>query len=203
MNLISNCCLNDFILQKWDLGHTSPFAWADVDFASFYNLLTDYDNINFWKYELFIKLHPYYRGRAVHGVRIDDKVNITYIHYLQDENYQQPTRVGADVYCPNAAEFIDAMYRRRLKRMDILQEDPIFVLEWEHLDYNEENFMKLLKTDLKYKVVVITNNEKFKDTKKDNLLVIYDPAEKGPKGLFPAQFAEKYADTILKFMHNK
>lgn len=71
--------------------------------------------------------------------------------------------------------------------------------------YDESAFEKLLGLDLKYKVVVITYNEKLKDVKKDNLLVIYDPygrgvGYKGAGNRLPEWYAETYKDTIRKFL---
>ena len=85
--------------------------------------------------------------------------------------------------------------------------DPVFVLEWEHLDYDEAAFTKLLATDLKYKVVVITYNTKYKDIKKDNLFIIYDPhgrggGYEGAGHRFPRWYADKYSGVIKEYIEN-
>ena len=176
-----------------------------MDFNSFYNLLTGYDNINWEDIELSHRPHPYTKGQEVFELTIDGKVKLTFIHMVYDPRATQPIVNGSDVRYCKIWEYIVQKYQERVKTMLENSKPPMFVLEWEHIDYRETEFEKLLKTDLKYKVVVITYNQKFKDVKKDNLLIIYDPHGRGggyagAGNRFPQWYAETYKDIIKEFL---
>ena len=205
MNLIGNCCISNFLLRLYGFGNTNPFTWVDMDFNSFYNLLTDYENINWKNIELSHRQHPYNKGQEVFELTIDEKVKLTFIHMIYDPRATQPIVRGSDVRYCKIWEYIVSKYQEHVKIMLENGKAPMFVHEWEHLDYDEAAFEKLLNTDLKYKVVVITYNQKFKDVKKDNLLVIYDPHGRGggyvgAGNRFPQWYAETYKDVIKEFL---
>lgn len=98
MNLIGNCCISNFLLRHWGFGNTNPFNWVDLDFSSFYNLLTGYDTINWTALSISCRPHPYWPPYKVFELTIDKKVKLTFIHVLQDLNYPRPVIKGVDVY---------------------------------------------------------------------------------------------------------
>lgn len=205
MNIIGNCCISNFLLRLWGFGNTNPFTWVDMDFNSFYNLLTNYDKINWDNINLTHRPHPYTKGQEVFEITVDNKVKITYIHYVYDPNATEPIINYNDVRYCKIWEYIIQKYNEHKDIMLKENKLPMFVLEWEHLDYDEAAFYKMLELDLKYKVAVITYNTKFKDIKKDNLLVIYDPHGRGggyvgAGNKFPHWYAETYKDIIKKFL---
>ena len=63
----------------WGFGNTNPFTWVDMDFNSFYNLLTDYENINWEDIELSHRPHPYTKGQEVFELTIDKKVKQSFL----------------------------------------------------------------------------------------------------------------------------
>lgn len=206
MNLIGNCCISNFLLRIYGFGNTNPFTWVYMDFNSFYNLLTGYDSINWKNIELSHRPHPYNKGQDVFELTIDGKIKLTFIHMLYDPSATQPIVHGSDVRYCKIWELIIQKYQEHLKTMLESGKEPMFVHEWEHLDYDEAAFEKLLNIDLKYKVVVITYNKKFKDIKKNNLLVIYDPHGRGGGYIgagnkFPQWYAETYKDVIKEFLN--
>ena len=205
MNLIGNCCISNFLLRLYGFGNTNPFAWVDMDFDSFYNLLTGYDSIDWENIALAHRPHPYTSGQEVFDLIIDGRVKLTFIHMIWDTNAKVPVKCGSDIRYCKIWELIVKKYLEHLKTMLDSGKAPMFVLEWEHLDYDEMAFEKLLKTDLKYKVVVITYNQKFRDVKKDNLLVIYDPHGRGggyvgAGNRLPDWYANVYKDAIREFL---
>ena len=206
MNLIGNCCISSNLLRKWGFGNTNPFSWVELDFDSFYNLLTDYENINWEDIKLSHRPHPYTEGQVVFELTIDNRVKLTFIHMLYDAHAKKPIVHIADVYYCRIWEYIIQKYFERLQIMLESNKEPIFVTEWEHLNFDEAAFKKLLNTDLKYKVIVITYNTKFKYIKKNNLLVIYDPHGRGwgyagAGNRFPDWFANTYSEKIKQFVY--
>lgn len=207
MNLIGNCCISNFLLRMWGFGNTNPFTWIDMNFDSFYNLLTDYENINWEDIELTHRQHPYNKGQEVFELTIDKKIKLTYIHMIYDPNAKQPTIRECDVHYCKIWEYIVLKYREHVKKMLDSKNQPMFVIEWEHLDYDEKAFSKMYNLpELKYKVAVITYNTKLSDLPpKENLLVIYDPhgrggGYKGAGNRFPRWYAQVYSDKIKNFM---
>ena len=189
----------------YGFGNTNPFTWVDMDFNSFYNLLTGYESINWKNIVISHRQHPYNKGQEVFELTIDEKVKLTFIHMIYDPRATQPIVRGSDVRYCKIWEYIVSKYQEHVKIMLENGKAPMFVHEWEHLDYDEAAFEKLLNTDLKYKVVVITYNQKFKDVKKDNLLVIYDQHGRGggyagAGNRFPLWYAETYKDVIKEFL---
>ena len=189
MNLIGNCCLSSYLLRLCGFGNTNPFTWIDMNFTSFYNLLTNYDNIDFDKFELTYRPHPYFKNQIMYEIVVDNQVTLTFIHHKN----------------PNQ---IVEKYKKHLDIMRKNDKEPMFALEWEHLDYNEEAFMKMYNLpELKYKVAVITYNTNLRDLpSKENLLVIYDPhgrggGYKGAGNKFPDWYAQTYSDRIKNFMY--
>ena len=179
-------------------GNTNPFTWIDLDFDSLYYLITNWENVKWNDYEINRVKHPY-RNCHLFEIIIENKVHLRYVHYLFDKTAKKPRTVGQDVKYCKIWEYIVQKFEERTKRMLERNEKPIFITEWEHMNYDEAAFWKIEKENLKYKLVVITSNKNLKTDNK-NILVIYDPAEKGPRGLMPIQFARKYSTVIFDFM---
>ncbi len=198
MNLIGNCCISNYISQIAGEGNTNPFTWIDLDFNSLYHLITNWENVKWNDYEINRVKHPY-RDCDLFEIVIENKVHLRYVHYLFDKTATSPKVFGHDVRYCRIWEYIVQKYEERKQRMLERNEKPVFITEWEHMNYDEAAFWKIEKEDLKYKLVVITYNKNLKTDNK-NILVIYDPAKKGPNGLMPIQFARKYSMAIFDFM---
>jgi len=203
MNLIGNCCISNFISQMAGEGNTNPFTWIDMDFNSLYYLITNWENVNWNSFKLVKTKHPY-QNRDMFEIVIDDIVHLRYVHYLYDKRILQPKTVGHDVYYCKICEYIVQKYIERLKRMLERNENPAFITEWEHMNYDEAAFWKIEKEDLKYKLVLITYNKNLKTDNK-NILVIYDPHGRGggyvgAGNKFPEWYANKYYKMIIEFI---
>lgn len=202
MNLIGNCCISNHLLRKYGYGNTNPFTWINMDFTSFYNLLTEWTSIDFSIIDFIRIPHPWIKSTYQYSLLIDDKVKLDYVHYVFDPYYTSPKVNGVDVKYCKIWEYILNQYNKHVDIMKQSNLPPQFVLEWEHMDYRENEFDKLLNTELKYKVAVITYNKKYANISKENLLVIYDDKKRGrdPNGSPPLYFANKYHNTIFNFL---
>lgn len=200
MNLIGNCCISSFIEQIAKLKHENPFTWITLDFNSFFNLITNYQNTNWYNYELVRSKHPKY-NTYVFDILVENKIKIRYFHYLFDPKATTIQTKGAEVRYYKIWEYVVEKYEERLKRMLNKNESPVFVAEWETLDYDENAFWKIEKEDLKYKLVIITNNKNLKTNNK-NILLIYDHHTKGDtsKDWMPAKFAQTHFNQIKEFI---
>lgn len=206
MNLVGNCCISNFISEMAGEGHTNPFTWIDLDFDSLYYLITNWKNIDWDDYTLNKVTHPYQKCDLFEIV-IEDKVHLRYIHYLYDNTAVQPIIKGADVRYCKIWEYIVQKYEERLKRMLDENAPPVFITEWEHMNYDEAAFWKIEKTSLDYKLVVITYNKNLKTDNK-NILVIYDPHGRGggyagEGNRFPQWYAKMYYQKIMEFINSQ
>lgn len=207
MNLIGNCCISNYLLRFYGFGNTNPFTWVDLNFNSFFNLLTSFETINWDKIVISRRQHPYMKDKDIYYITVDDKVQIDYVHLLFDEKINKPLIQDHNVFYNKIWEYAVQKYNEHKDIMLKENKPPMFVLEWEHLDYDEAAFYKMLELELKYKVAVITYNTKFKDIKKDNLLVIYDPHGRGggyagAGNRFPYWYASTYNKLIKNFLDN-
>jgi len=203
MNLIGNCCISNYISNIAGEGNTNPFSWIDLDFNSLYYLITNWKNVDWNDYTMVKVPHPY-QNRDMFEIVIENKVHLRYIHYLYEKSATKPTVSGNNIFYCKIWEYIVQKYEERLKRMLERNESPIFITEWEHMDYDEEAFWKIEKEDLKYKLVIITYNKNLKTNNK-NILVIYDPhgrggGYRGAGNRGPDWYANKYYRTIMEFI---
>lgn len=154
MNLIGNSCVSAFI-SKLCLKETynNPFCWCKMDFDSIYNLIKDYDKINFENVE-FIK------DGNIYTAIIDGKVRVKYIHYIEDNSLTELTFEKSNVKGPNIIEYVKEKYFSRLKKMN---DEPIFILAagyWQEYYLNDEQIQKLIDLNSKYKIIISMPNSK-------------------------------------------
>lgn len=69
-------------------------------------------------------------------------------------------------------------------------------------DYNLKNLIKLCKSKINYKTIIITSFDELKQYENDNLKIIIDKHPKNEKGWFTKDFANLYHDTIMKFVNS-
>ena len=204
MNLIGNCCISNHLANLANEGNSNPFTWIDMDFNSLLYLITHWENINWKDYELSREKHPYYKNHNLYEIIIENKIHLKYVHYLFDKTATTLKTQPPNTYYCRIWEYIVQKYEERTKRMLARNEKPVFITEWEHLDYDESAFWKIEKEDLKYKLVVITYNKNLKTNNK-NILVIYDPHGRGSGyagagNKFPYWFAQTYYTRIMEFI---
>jgi len=115
----------------------------------------------------------------------------------------KPTTINGYTRYNKIWEYIVDKYHQHTTIMLESKLSPYFILEWEHLDYNDTNFNKLLNTDLTYKVSIITNNTSYTSSN-PNLQIIYDKNTKGspPNGKLPEYFCNTYHQQIMQFFNS-
>ena len=123
MNIISNSCLNaiihrDYIKQQY----ANPFCWCYVDTKSFYNLIKNYDTLNWFNYELIKDKNWNF------SISIDTKVKIDYPHYKFNKKYNKLEKQGNNILSNHIWTYIIDSYEKRVKRMLELNEKPIFII---------------------------------------------------------------------------
>ena len=194
MNLIGNCCISNYLEDRYGLGRTNPFSWVDVDFKSVFNMITGWERINWGNFKLSVVAHPYFKGEREFLITVDKKVIIRYVHYLLDRKYPTPTTVGTNIRYSRIWEFIVEKYTERVKKMLDSHEYPSFILEWKHLDFRERAWAQISDIDTDLKIAIISRGAHLKTTR-SNILIIDEPENK-----FPKWYANKHGDQIKTFL---
>ena len=194
MNIISNNCFSANLYK--DYLHTeykNPFMWSIIDFDSICNLINNYDKLNFNNYELIKdkKMNFY--------IVIDNKVKIWWFHYRFNDKINEIKQIGVDVYSNKIWEYICEKYESRLKRMT---DKPNFVIEFNNflINYNLDTFKKFLEIPINYKTVIFHNYKDFKNTNKENCLLIYDENIEKPGKDAGAYVVPTYNKQVLEFL---
>ena len=154
MNIISNSCLGSFIYRDiLKSPYQNPFCWNVIDDESLIYLIQNYDNINFKNFELVKDEHNNFY------IIIDNKVKAWYIHYRYSTTDKIIRHEGEDVFYTKIMEYINDCYQRRLERMIISNENPIFVLgtSWDFGKVHYELVKKIANIKTKYKIIMTGN----------------------------------------------
>ena len=123
MNLISNTCTGVLVYKDYlKIEYNNPFCWNFIDDINYYNLIKNFEKLNFNNYEL-IKTEDW-----KFYIKIDNLVTIYYPHYKFSKDYNKITTINDDIYYNKIWEYIVEKYEIRTKRMLQLNENPIFIV---------------------------------------------------------------------------
>lgn len=152
MNIISNNCVGGFLYNKMNEKYKNPFIWMRITGESLKTLITQYDKIDFKKYEL--QKDENWNMYII----IDGKVKIHYSHYKFDKVYDKPTKVNDCIKYNKIWEYVVEKYEKHISNMS---EEPYFVIDaWDGM-YNDDKeqfkekstkefLLELLKNDFFY-----------------------------------------------------
>ena len=169
MNIISNSCVGGFLMRDhFKQEYSNPFIWSYIDTKSFYNLIKNFDTLDWFNYELIKD------DKWNFSLIIDNQVKVEYPHYHFDKNATVPTvekgPLHRDVYYNRIWEYITEKYTNRVNRMLSSNEKPIFILGTKY-DYREmhnynPDYLKLIDDlETKYTVILVSKHFKFNNKK--------------------------------------
>ena len=158
-NLIGNSCIASWITTKLlNQAFINPFTWCIMDFESSYNLVKNWENINFNNYELVKDNNWNF------SIIIDKIIKVQYVHYHFDKNANSIISKNNDIFYNKIWEYIIEKYIQRLKRMKELNIDPIFIFAYAKNTSNKNNIFtleqqkKLVELNTKYKIILSFDN---------------------------------------------
>lgn len=166
MNLIGNSCVSAFI-SKLCLKETynNPFCWCKMEFESIYNLIKNYETINFKNVE-FIKTENFYTAI------IDNQIKVQYIHYIEDDTLSELTFEKTNVKGPNILEYVKEKYFTRLTKM---KDEPIFILAagyWQEYYLDDTQIQQIIDLNSKYNIIISMPNSPKNKLKSNNKVKI-------------------------------
>lgn len=130
MNIITNCCLGGFITR--DVLHeqfSNPFVWVWMTTNDVCNIVHNYSSLDFRKF--IIRPHD---GQLVENccfdIIVDNQITLVYSHYQFNSNYPNEfiDRTRNIVISDHIWEYVVKKYVERVKRMEILNEQPVFLI---------------------------------------------------------------------------
>lgn len=154
MNIISNTCVGAWIYKKYlDKPYSNPFMWNVIDYDSMYNLIKNYNKINFNN----IKIVKDKIRNNTYAIIIDNLITVRYIHYRYDETKTVPEVKGVDIYYNKIDEYVKEKYLTRLK---LIKENPIFIVGSiiKAQLYTEAQIRNICELNSPYKIIIANNN---------------------------------------------
>lgn len=121
MVFIASDCIGARMYEKLNLQFNNPFCWSRISYKDFIFLANNLQNIDFNKIDISLINDPAEgkQHNKVGLVKIDNKLNILYPHYIQSSDYENPTKIDTDVYYNKMNEYILEKYTNRLNRMKL------------------------------------------------------------------------------------
>lgn len=144
-NIISNNCLGGFILRQLNLPFTNPFIWCVTPYHSIKHIMQHYDTIDWFKINLCessIKQNTFV-------LTIDNAIHLHFVHHYWITKSSNDPSKNCEV-SPYIYETIVSNYFRRVKRMLLSKQDPVFIISPEFYAPNKITYTDLKQTKTKY-----------------------------------------------------
>lgn len=202
----NNCCGGYFYLLN-NKQFNNPFVWSVIDADDFIYLIQNYENINFKnidfteldinRFKSHIELTRKIKNKKhIMGLNIDNKITVYYTHYLYDKNMNKPTKVDIDILYSKNYEYVYKKYIDRINRIPKNESPVFFIITYQKHNWTQQKLDKLLKTNIKYKIIIITQYKI--QNKSNNMYIIKDNLKEGD----PNKITKKYFTTIQNFIQN-
>lgn len=156
LNLIANSCVNADIYKKiLKCPYPNPFCWQLMDDDSMFNLINEYNTINFNNYKL-IK-----NDNGKYTIIIDNKIKVYYVHYHYSKDDIVIRKNCSDVFYNKIKDYIIQKYEERTKRFLQNKENPIFIIgsTYEDKFCSIETIKKMLKLKTDYKIIFVIRDD--------------------------------------------
>ena len=139
MNVIATNCAGSYVMTRNNSPLGNPFVWAFIPYKSIREMLTRFPLIKYTN----VKLLPSFKWKGTYTLRIDDCVDIHYIHYHQNPAEKTLKVHNHDVSYYKIQDYILERYMVRLKRMQHLKEEPRFLILQNNSAGTTEEFIDL------------------------------------------------------------
>ena len=179
-NIIANTCIGaDIYKYHLKMPYQTPFCWNTIDDNSMFNLISNYDTINFKKYELIKDKNWNF------SILINDLVKVNYVHYHFSKNDNKIRTDNADVYYNKIWEYIIEKYEERTNRFLQLKnkEEPFFVIgsSWNGQKCKLNTIKKISTIDTNYKILFLVDFNNSIELPKNCMLYKHNIIHDNPK----------------------
>lgn len=185
MNIIANTCTSAMVYRDYlKEEYPNPFCWNFIAAEDYFNLIKNFDTLNFENFELIKKENfKFY-------IKIDNLVEVYYPHYRFDKNKTCIAKIGNGVYYNKMWEYVVQKYEERTKRMLNKKEEPIFIIGssnrgQQFTQKEQEKFLELTKYKMflfsKYKFekeipnnITVINSFNYDNNNSNSVKIIYN-----------------------------
>lgn len=185
MNIIANTCISAMVYRDYlKEEYPNPFCWNFIAAEDYFNLIKNFDTLNFEIFELIKKENfKFY-------IKIDNLVEVYYPHYRFDKNKTCIAKIGNGVYYNKMWEYVVQKYEERTKRMLNKKEEPIFIIGssnrgQQFTQKEQEKFLELTKYKMflfsKYKFekeipnnITVINSFNYDNNNSNSVKIIYN-----------------------------
>ena len=202
MNLVANSCIGGYLYRLHNEAFGNPFMWAMLQSDAMTQCINKFNYVNWGHIKMEPDVSNPLTNRCTYNVIVDDSFTIHYTHYLRDEKYPRPTRIGVDVHGEKIENYIVEKYLSRCKRMCSARTNPVFCIlcaEFLRYDFSLDNTRRVLieTENSPYHKILITNHEELLDfqSKTTHIFVDEHPVNQGKYNT--KWFATEYYDKIM------
>ena len=158
-NIIGNGCFSTFLTKDY-LNHeyVNPFIWSLIEYEDMFNLIKNYDNINFNNFTV-----NYNKQDNNYFIILDDyHIKIIYLHYKYDKNAKKYTIIGNDGFYCDMENFLKNRWLSHIEKMKTLK--PIFCIAQTNPNniYTDEQLQNIKNINTSYDIIII--NERMGNT---------------------------------------
>lgn len=209
MLVIANNCGGADYYNLHNTEYNNPFMWSVCFPTDMVNIINNFNKINwnnvdahFMSKHIADNNHFTYQP-LVPGLTIDKIGSIYYTHYLYDQSFNIPTKIGPDKYYNKNYEYAFKKYMKHTKAMCNQKDLPCFlIITYYRHGWDDNRFNLLYTINTHYKVFVISS--KLLTNLPPNIALFHEPTLESPCNLLPITMVKKYNLEISKhFMECK
>ena len=205
MNIIGNNCGGATFYNMHKVPYSNPFMWCCTFATDMITLIDCFSELNWAKHDIIqldsrTAIYNHYRefNPTQYGIRIGNRVDTYFTHYLYDSTAKQPYSKGPDKFYYRNYQYTYERYMERLKRMFELQEEPQFlVIAYTRHGWTNELINSLAKLNTQYKVILITDI--LVESNIPNIKIIYNPKLNTCSDLLPVVQIQRYYNELNSF----
>lgn len=149
-NVFCNTCVGGFMMRYQNAGNNNPFVWTIAEFDSIKNLITNFDNIDWLNYKISVKKHPQ-KSFPVYVMTIDDQIDLWFVHVIQDDRFEKPTKDGklktdVNIRVKDVKAYLEDCYLRRIERMLEQNIEPTFIITDFNITFDQMKELDKIET---------------------------------------------------------
>ena len=180
MTIIGNDCVSARIYEQLGKQFNTPFTWARIPYDDFIYILENFKIIDFNNFYVDLAKHcktGWDTERFVGHVKIENRLDLLYSHYVQNKKHKVPTKNGLDIMYDNAISYTKEKYISRLNRMNINDKNLFAVLHQKvdtpNYDISIENCIDFIQRPLEFTKVAVVYDEELLNINNTNTHIIY------------------------------
>lgn len=180
MTIIGNDCVSARIYEQLGKQFNTPFTWARIPYDDFIYILENFKIIDFNNFYVDLAKHcktGWDTERFVGHVKIENRLDLLYSHYVQNKKHKVPTKNGLDIMYDNTINYTKEKYISRLNRMNINDKNLFAVLHQKvdtpNYDISIENCIDFIQRPLEFTKVAVVYDEELLNINNTNTHIIY------------------------------